>query len=107
MKNLKFVCLICLVAVIPVFMGCATPRPIGLLYTELKLPIDAEGDMSKASTKIGVAECQSVLGLVANGDASIERAMKNGGITKIHYVDWEVKNILGVIGNYKVIVHGE
>jgi hypothetical protein len=33
--------------------------------------------------------------------------MKNGGITKIHYIDWDVKNILGIIGTYKVTVYGE
>jgi len=33
--------------------------------------------------------------------------MKNGNITKISHVDWEAKNILGIIGNYKVTVYGE
>jgi hypothetical protein len=33
--------------------------------------------------------------------------MERANITKIHHVDWEVENILGLIGNYKVIVYGE
>ena len=84
--------------------GCASSMPIGTLYTELKLPISATG--AKGS-KEGTAECQSILSLVATGDCSIETAKKNGGITKISNVDWETKNILGIIGNYKIHVYGE
>ncbi len=47
------------------------------------------------------------LGMVAIGDASIEAAKKNGGITKVHHVDWAVENILGIIGKYRVTVYGE
>ena len=109
MKKIKFVCLIGLIAVIPMLIGCATPMPVGFLYTELKLPVAAEegGNMPVSQLKKGEATCMSVLGLVATGDCSIDTAMKNGGLKKIHYVDWDVKNILGVIGNYKVTVYGE
>ncbi len=41
------------------------------------------------------------------GDASIDAAKRNGKITKVHHVDWQVENILGIIGKYKVIVYGE
>ena len=87
-------------------MGCATPFPMGTVYTEVKLPIAATAN-SGTATKVGTSECISVLAIVAIGDASIESAKKDGGITKIHYVDYEVKNILGIIGKYKVIVYGE
>jgi len=60
-----------------------------------------------ASTRTGEATCTSVLAVVAMGDCSIEAAMKNGGITKVNHVDWDVRNILGIYGTYKVIVHGE
>ncbi len=87
--------------------ACATSFPVGTLYTELKLPVTATSAYSGKSEKVGTAECTSVLTLVTTGDASIETAMKNGGIRKIHHVDWEVQNILGVIGKYKVVVYGE
>jgi len=87
--------------------ACATPFPIGSIYTELKLPVAATNSFSGKAEKVGSAECTSVLALVTTGDASIETAMKNGGIKKIHHVDWEVQNILGVIGKYKVVVYGE
>lgn len=105
MKKVKLIALIGLVAFIPMLMGCATPFPVGMLYTELKLPIAAESDVK--AVKSGSSECMSVLGLVTTGDASINTAMRNGNITKISHVDWEVKNILGVIGNYKLTVYGE
>ena len=87
-------------------MGCATSYPHGMVYTELKLPVTATAN-SGTPTKVGTAKCISVLALVAIGDASIEAAKKDGGITKVHHVDWEVENILGIIGKYKVTVYGE
>jgi len=86
--------------------GCATSMPIGSLYTELKLPVTATGESVKGP-KVWTAECMSVLGLVATGDASVAAAMRNGGITKVSHIDWEAKNILGIIGNYKVVVYGQ
>ena len=86
--------------------GCATSMPVGLFYTNLKLPLDVTSNSGK-STKVGTAECKSLLALVATGDVSIETAKKSAGITKINHIDWEVENILGIIGTYKVIVYGE
>ncbi len=86
--------------------GCATPYPIGSAYTQLRLPITATANTGKA-TKVGVAECRSYLTLIAIGDASIEAAKRNGGITRVHHVDWDVENILGLIGRYRVTVYGE
>ena len=86
--------------------GCATPFPQGIIYTELKLPVDVTGNGGK-TPKVGTAECKSVLALVATGDCSTEAAMKQGGITKVHHVDWVAKNVLGIFGEYKVVVYGE
>jgi hypothetical protein len=86
-------------------VGCATIYPVGTIFTEVKLP--AEATSADAGTKVGTSQCISVLGLIAVGDASIEAAMKNGGIKKIHHVDWDAKNILGVYGQYKTTVYGK
>ncbi len=85
--------------------GCATSYPVGGLYTDVNLPIAATANNGDAS-KSGTATCQSILSLVAQGDCSIEAAKKNGGITKVHHVDWDANNILGIIGNYKLTVYG-
>ena len=86
--------------------GCASVYPIGGIYTEMKLPVAVTGNNGK-SPKVGTAECVSVLSMIATGDCSIEAAKKNGGITKVNHVDWEAKSVLGLFGNYKLIVHGE
>jgi hypothetical protein len=106
MKNKILLLTIITMVSVSFLWGCATPYPSGLAYTKLKLPLNVTSNPSD-SPKVGIAECKSYFGLVAIGDASIETAMKNGGITKIHYVDWDVKNILGIIGTYKVTVYGE
>ena len=104
MKRLIGVAVLCAAAVW--LTGCASSMPMGAFYTELKLPLGATEAQAK-TLKVGTSECQSILGLVATGDASIDAAMKNGGITKVHHVDWDAKNILGIIGNYKCTVYGE
>ena len=94
------------ISVLVLLAGCATSYPVGSIYTKLQLPVDATGNMGDA-TKVGKAESMSILALVAIGDSSINTAKKNGNISKIHYVDWDVENILGIIGRYKVTVYGE
>jgi hypothetical protein len=86
--------------------GCASFLPAGGFYVDAKAGIGAGGgDLSYSKT--GTAQCISVLALVAIGDASIQTAAKNGGIKRIKYVDYEVRNILGVYGEYKTIVYGD
>jgi hypothetical protein len=58
------------------------------------------------STKTGVAEAKGII-IVALGDSSIDAACKAGGITKIHYIDYETLNILGIYGSVKTTVYGE
>ena len=103
----RYLARVAIVIILSSFLwGCASTVPMGIGYTKLKLPVNVTSNPSD-SPKIGTAECKSYFGIVAVGDASLETAMKNGGITKIHYVDWDVKNILGIIGTYKITVYGE
>ena len=39
--------------------------------------------------------------------SSITAACANGGIRKIHHVDWEANSILGVVSTYRCVVWGE
>ena len=85
--------------------GCAAVTPMnGCLYTSLKGPV-AVGDAGSAS-KTGTAKATAIIG-IATGDASIEAAMQNGGITKVHHVDTQVMNILGIYATYTTVVYGE
>jgi len=105
--KLGTIVLICVAVVgMALLSGCATAYPAGSAYLKLKLPVCATSNPS-TSPKVGTAQCVSYVGMVAMGDVSIHTAMKNGGISKIHHVDWEVESLLGIIGKYKIIVYGE
>lgn len=88
------------------FSGCATPYPAGMLYTEIKSPVGV-GNEGVNYSKIGTSKCTSILGLVATGDASIKTAMEQGRITKVKFVEYESKNILGLYGEYTTKVYGD
>ena len=85
--------------------GCAMVTPMnGSLYTDVKGPI-AVGSAATGS-KVGTAKSTAIIG-IATGDSSIETAMANGGITKVHHVDCQSKNILGIYAEYITTVYGE
>lgn len=88
-------------------VGCMPVKTpvMGVLFTDVKANDSPTSNVGMKKT--GNAKCISVLGLVAVGDCSIEAAMKNGGITKIHHVDYNAKNILGIYAEYTVDVYGE
>ncbi len=92
--------------------GCAglgqVPVP-GFLYSEYKAPaydVTTETTATGVS-KVGKATCESILGLIALGDCSIEAGKKAGGITKVAAIDYEYKNILGVYATYMIKVSGQ
>ncbi|PID43001.1 MAG: TRL-like protein family [Proteobacteria bacterium] len=86
--------------------GCATSIPVGGLMTDVTLPISATSSIGKSS-KVGTSHCQSILGMLAQGDCSIEAAKRDGGISKVYHVDWKANNILGIIGKYETTVYGD
>ncbi len=94
-------------ALAAVLSGCAVANaPVnGFLYSHVTGPVGVTGSADRP-TKVGRSHARSILGLYATGDASIEQAAKNGGITKIHHVDHETQVILGVIADYTTIVYG-
>ena len=86
--------------------GCATALPAGAFYTEVGFP-GGVGDGDVSYSKVGKATSTSYFALIATGDASITQAAQNGNITKIKFVDYKTKNILGVIGEYTTYVYGD
>ena len=105
-KRAGFLAIALLVAFV-CLQGCAsviTPAR-GTIYSDVKGPWTATS--LSGSTKVGSSSCTSILGIVAQGDASIEAAMRNGGITKIHHVDTHTYSILGVYAKLTVRVYGE
>ena len=87
--------------------GCATVAhgPVTAPVTiDMKGPVSA--GPAPTSPKTGTSEAWGIL-VFATGDASISAAMRNGGITRVHHVDNETLNILGIYAKYTTIVYGE
>lgn len=75
-----------------------------MLTLNEKGPVSA-GPATGAS-KVGRSEAWGIL-VFATGDASISAAMRDGNITRIHHVDHETSNFLGIYAKYTTIVYGE
>ena len=91
----------------------------GLIYTGSSFPVNVaknvEGNVPNIENlKCGEATTNNILGLVETGDRGVQAAARNGGITKIHYVDTKINKVyipLGFIPIYvkqtKTLVYGE
>ncbi len=89
------------------FSSCAmTMTPVtGFIFTDAKGPLTATASVK--GKRAGTTEATSILGLVGIGDASIETAARNGGITKISHVDYHTFNVLGIYAKVTVTVYGD
>jgi hypothetical protein len=96
--------------------GCATnlfpggPSIAGVLYTGVTDPAQnlAVAVEPGPGAKVGEASSMGIFGLFAFGDAGLDTAMKNGGITKVHHVDHQVQLVLwGLWARTKTVVHGD
>lgn len=105
MRSLKYM-LITAIAVFCIGCGAKVEAPVnGMLFTKVKGPI--EGNAEAEGAKIGEACANSILGLVAAGDASVTAAKNAAGITKISVVDHQSTSVLGIYAQYCTIVTGE
>ncbi|MGD9765646.1 MAG: TRL-like family protein [Candidatus Binatia bacterium] len=89
--------------------GCMiVESPIkGMLGTEVVWGEVATSEReSPAATKEGKACAESILGLVARGDASVRAAKANGGIKEVTVVDHSARNFLNIVGEWCTIVRG-
>lgn len=93
---MKYLRTLLVVAVASIFFAsCSVVMPV----TATSNPVGSKVGTAKATAYLGV--------LFFNQDASIKRAAKNGGITKISTVDIEYGSILHIIDTYETIVTGE
>ena len=83
---------ICLTSL--VFTGCMTSPVTGVIYSDVSGPVAATSN--PRGPNHGEACATSYFGLIALGDATITKAVKNGGISSISYVEQKTNNILGV-----------
>lgn len=84
--------------------------PRGSILTDVQGPVatqNFEMRVQAGELKKGTASAEGYLGLVAQGDASIQAAAEDGGITNIHHVDYNTRSILGLYVEYTTIVYGQ
>ena len=91
--------------------GCMiVESPIrGVVGTEVIWGDMATGKSSSAregATKQGKACAESILGLMARGDASVRAAKENGGITDVTGIDHSARNFFGIVGEWCTLVRG-
>ncbi len=91
---------------IAMLSSCAAVKtPVaGMAYTNVKDGMAVTANAG--SSKVGTAEVKGYLGLVAIGDASIQKAAKEAKITRIHHVDYHSQSILGIVNKYTVYDYG-
>lgn len=91
----KLVKLVMSCAILLCAASCATTTPI----TATSNPV---------GNKCGIAKTTTVLSIFGgSADCGINKAAKNGGITKISHVDAFTKNYLGIVTIYGCRVYGE
>jgi len=101
-----FIRVIAVVAIAVGMQSCiATQAGVGGIYTDVKQGETATSNIR--GSKVGTSKACSYVGLVAIGDASIDAAAKDGGITRISHVDSHKKSFLGIITSTTTIVYGE
>ena len=88
--------------------GCMiVDSPIkGILGTEVIWGEVAGKTAPADTTKQGKACAQSILGLLARGDASVRAAKENGRITEVSSVDHSARNFLNIVGEWCTLVRG-
>ncbi|MFO1475912.1 MAG: TRL-like family protein [Verrucomicrobiota bacterium] len=96
-------------ALVALAAGCVGPMgnagaAWGGIYTDVSGAGAVTGN--SGSTKVGQASSEGII-CVATGDSSIKTACANGGITKIHHVDYHVTSVLGLYTKTTVTVYGE
>ena len=107
MKKVYFTLLVLLFALTSCSYVAPVVPPSGLLFSNIKAPLDVDVNQTKVYDKQGEASSSNVLGLFSFGDCSINTAARNGNIKTIEHADYEHFNILGLYQNFKVVVYGE
>jgi hypothetical protein len=102
---MRALCVVLVLAIGLVFgTGCVqSPTGPGLIYMNVKGPLQPAG--CTATSKVGKSCAKVFLVLFAWGDASIESAKRDAGITEVTTIDHESFNFVG-FGSFCTIVYG-
>lgn len=97
-------------AIVLLSMGCYSAPvmpPSGLIYMNVDAPVSPAVAGKPIGSRTGKASASSLLGLFAWGDASVEAAVRDGGIVEPQHIDYEFFNFLLLYQKFTTVVHGE
>lgn len=78
------------------------------VLTDVQVPLDTDLQNTEVGPKIGKASYQSVLGLIAWGDAGTHAAAHDGDITTMTHADQQIFSILwGLYYKQTTVVYGK
>lgn len=103
---MKKLATIALIASAATLTGCATPYSGGIIYNDYDFP-RAVRDNATDCAKRGESSMVNILGYFAVGDASVNAAKNDAGITKVGSVDTNFNSLLGIFSKTTTIVCGE
>jgi hypothetical protein len=92
--------------------GCALYHapvmpPAGLLVTSVSAPLDTDMEQTPFKQKKGSSSSMCILWLFSFGNAGIDAAAEDGGLTTIDYADYTYTNIFGVFQLFKTKAYGK
>ena len=80
---------------------------VALFLTSCAITLPVHATSNEVGSKVGMSKATGYLNVIWLGqDASIQKAAKQAGITKISTVDLKQTNLLGIIQTYECIVTG-
>ena len=80
---------------------------VALLLSSCALTLPVNATSNQVGSKVGMSKATGYLNILwFDQDASIQKAAKQGGITKISTVDLKQTDLLGIIQTYECIVTG-
>lgn len=80
--------------------------PVGTLYTEIGAPTSLGS--GQLAARRGESSVVAILGIGSSGQASVEAAADEGGITRVKRVEYRYENVLlGLYQRYTTIVWGD
>lgn len=80
---------------------------VALFLTSCALTLPVNATSNEVGNKVGMSKATGYLNVLwFDADASIQKAAKQGGITKISTVDLKKTDMLGIIQTYECIVTG-
>jgi hypothetical protein len=110
---------LCMVLACTLLVGCATKQepfqpPRACLFTQVKAPISTKFQSAPVCSKKGEASAQYILipcygpllSFSMDG-CDIDKAAKNGSLSKVEYADYEYFSVLGIYQKTTVTAYGE